>query len=64
MSDELDTAKQYRQRAEELRAIAAEDRTKANRLALEKIADDYESMADTLEAIHKTNEATYRSRPK
>jgi hypothetical protein len=64
MSEELDTAKRYRQRAEELRAIAAADQTRENRNALLKIAKDYEQMADTLEAIDKTNRAISKPRAK
>ena len=56
LSDELDTAKRYRQHAEELRIIAAADRTGQNRDALEKIAWDYDRMAETMEAIHRTYE--------
>ena len=62
MSEELDTAQRYRQRAEELRTIAADDKARANRTALLKIAADYERMADTLEAIDQTNRAIRRPR--
>jgi len=62
MSEELDTAQRYRVRAEELRAIAAEDLTHTNREALEKIAKDYERMARTLEAIDLSNRAMRRPR--
>jgi hypothetical protein len=62
MSEELDTAQRYRQRAEELRTIALDDKTRENRDALLRIAKDYEQMADTLEAIDKTNRAMRRPR--
>lgn len=62
MSQETDTAVRYRQRAEELRTIAADDRTRENRTALLKIAMDYDQMAETLEAIDKTNQALSRPR--
>jgi hypothetical protein len=62
MSEELDTAKRYRQRAEELRTIAADDEGIRNREALLKIAKDYEQMAETLEAIDRTNRAIRKPR--
>jgi hypothetical protein len=57
MSEELDTAKRYRQRAEALKSIAEEEVTPQTRATLRKIAADYERMADTLEAIDRTNQA-------
>ena len=57
MSSELDTANRYRQRAEELRIIAQDDSSKETSSTLAKIADDYDRMADTLEAIDRTNKA-------
>jgi hypothetical protein len=57
MSDELDTAKRYRQRAEELRVVAAEETSREQRFALERIARDYEAMAHTMEMIDRTNRA-------
>ena len=57
MSDELDTAKRYRQRAEELRVVAAEETSREQRAALERIARDYEAMAVTMEIIDRTNRA-------
>ena len=59
MSEELDTARTYRQHAEELRVIAAENRG-AHAKALLQIAQDYERMAVSLEAIDKTNKALRR----
>jgi hypothetical protein len=57
MSEDLDTAKRYRQRAEELRIIATDDRTGENRAALERIARDYDRMAETMETLDRTNAA-------
>jgi hypothetical protein len=57
MSEELETAKRYRQHAEELRIIAADEANRESRSALERIAKDYENLANTMEAIDKTNRA-------
>ena len=57
MSDELDTAKRYRQRAEELRVIAADEANREHRRAFERIARDYEIMVDSMEMIDRTNQA-------
>jgi hypothetical protein len=54
MSEELDTARRYRQHAEELRIIAAESGG-THAQALLQIAEDYDRMAASLEAIDKTN---------
>lgn len=62
MSEELDTANRYRQRAEELRIIAEDERAQQTRLTLNQIAADYERMAETLEAIDRTNRAMARPR--
>lgn len=55
MSVDLDTASRYRQHAEELRMIAAEAVSPDIRRTLVRIAEDYERMAISLEAIDKTN---------
>ena len=55
MSEELETAQRYRQRAEELRVIAANEASREHRSALERIARDYDTMAETMEQIDKTN---------
>jgi len=60
MSEELDTAVRYRLHAEELRTIAADRLSQENRDTLMSLAEDYEHMADTLEAIDKTNQAMRR----
>jgi hypothetical protein len=62
MSEELDTARRYRQRAEELRTIASDDEGGKNRETLLKIAKDYDQMAETLEAIDRTNRAIRKPR--
>ena len=62
VSDELDTAARYRQHAEELRVIGDDKEARANRKALRQLAADYEQMADTMEAIDKTNKAMLRHR--
>jgi hypothetical protein len=62
MSEELDTAMRYRQWAGELKIIAEEETTLQTRLTLRKIAADYERMAETLEAIDRTNRAIARPR--
>ena len=62
MSEELDTAKRYRLRAEELKIIAEDEGAQRTRLTLRQIADDYERMAETLEAIDRTNRAIARPR--
>jgi hypothetical protein len=51
MSERLKTAKRYREYAEELRVIAADKHVPENRAALLKIAEDYDRMAASLEAI-------------
>jgi len=62
MSEELDTANRYRQRAEELRTIADDESVRETREALLKIAKEYVQMAETLEAIDQTNQAIKRPR--
>jgi len=62
MSEEIDTANRYRVHAEELRVIAEQDRDHETRRMLLRVADDYDHMANTLEAIDKTNKAVRRPR--
>jgi hypothetical protein len=57
VSDENETAERYRQRAEELRLIAANDSGAVNREAILKVAEDYERMANTLEARARRDDA-------
>jgi len=54
MSAELDTAKRYRQHAEELRTIAADKQARENRQALLRLAVGYDRMAEMMEAIDRT----------
>ena len=56
MNDRLKTAKRYREYAEELRVIAADKHAPENRDGLLKIAEDYERMASTLEAMHDSKQ--------
>ena len=60
MSEELDTAVRYRLHAEELRVIAVDKLSPENRDTLMKLAEDYDHMAKTLEAIDKTNQSMRR----
>lgn len=57
MSVDLDIARRYRLHAEELRIIAADASSQGIRETLLHIAEDYERMASSLEAIDKTNKA-------
>jgi hypothetical protein len=60
MSEESATAARYREHAEELRVIAEHEREPKTRDALLRIAEDYERMAGTLDAIDRTNKAMKR----
>ena len=62
MSIETETAQRYRVRAEELRTIAGDDRNHVTHDALVKIAVDYERMANTLDAIDRTNQVLHKHR--
>jgi hypothetical protein len=62
MSTESDTAKRYRQHAEELRTIAADKQARENRQALLRLAVDYDRMAETMDAIDRTNKNLRLSR--
>ena len=57
MSVDLDTATRYRQHAEVLRVIACDSSSQTIRTTLLKIADDYDRMASSLEAVDTTNRA-------
>ena len=54
MGQELERALRYRNCAEELRIIAPDKSTSDNRQTLTTIADDYDRLAESLEAIHKS----------
>jgi hypothetical protein len=62
MSEELEAAKRYRMHAEELRAIAGNNKMLPCQAALREIARDYEWMARTMESIHRTHKALSRRR--
>jgi hypothetical protein len=51
MTDQFQRFVRYRNYAEELRIIADESVTGNNRDVLMKVADDYDRMADSLEAM-------------
>ena len=55
MSDPNTLAANYRKRAQTLRSIAEMDSNRETRQTLIKIAQNYERMADDLEAIDQTN---------
>jgi hypothetical protein len=56
MSEELEAARRYRLHAEELRVIAEQSITPKIRDTLIKLACDYQSMAQSMEAIDQTNQ--------
>lgn len=53
MSEELDTAQRYRQRAEELRVISEQFRFTREHDIICKIAISYDRMADMLETLDR-----------
>ena len=55
MDGDENEAGRYRQRAEEVRKIAAATKDKASRATLMQVADDYERMAETRDAIAKSD---------
>jgi hypothetical protein len=57
VSAEKELAASYRKRAEQLRKIADLDRNRRTRDTLLNVAQDYDNMADTLDAIDKANSA-------
>ena len=62
MSEELETARRYRLHAEELRIIAEGMVAEPNRDALLEVAQDYETMAQSLERIYSAITANGTSR--
>ena len=52
--EDLETALRYRSHAEELRVIAADMLDPSARRMLLRIADDYDHMASSMEAIDRT----------
>ena len=63
MSADLEKARQYRERAEEIRIMASDKRGAAIRDSLQSIAATYDRLAQSLEAIDKTNRALEKSKP-
>ena len=57
MSHERDIAESYRVRAEEIRIISEMDGQRETREMLERVAQDYERMAVSMDKIAETNEA-------
>ena len=53
MSEKLDSASRYRQRAEELRAIAEDTKDGRAKKALLEVAEEYDRMAETRERVDK-----------
>lgn len=51
MNEDHETARRYRQRAEEVRTIAGDMRDRTSRQILVDIADDYERMAVIMDGI-------------
>ena len=58
MSNDRALAADYRKHAQELRHVAGEKRPVWANDALRKAADDYEGMAQSLERIYTTRDAT------
>ena len=56
MTDEIETAARYRLHAKELRILAADETARTIQQPLLKLAEDYEHLADELEAIDRTNQ--------
>jgi len=56
-TEELIRVARYRNRAEEMRAMATNGLDPAIKVALLQMANDYEAMAQTMESIHRTNTA-------
>ena len=55
MDGDENEAGRYRQRAEEVRKIASATKDKDSRATLTQVADDYERMAETREALAKSD---------
>ncbi len=62
MSEDLAKARQYRERAEVIRTMAAAQRDVATRDQLQSIAATYERLAQSHETIDKTNRALGKSK--
>jgi len=57
LTEETETGRQYRRRADELRLVAANCSANEIQEALLRIADNYELMAQSLTRIDQTNKA-------
>ena len=55
MTYETEAARRYRAHAQELRTIAESDTREQTRKILIKVADDYDQMATSMDAIDETN---------
>jgi len=62
VSEETDAAYRYRQHAEELRVIASECKDPNTKKTLLSIGGDYEAMANSMDAIDRTNTILKRAR--
>lgn len=62
MSEELETARRYRLHARELRTIAERMVTQPSRHVLVAVANDYDKMANALEAIDRANDGAKTAR--
>ena len=60
MSDELDIITRYRGHADNLRTAAKDAKDAATRLVLVTTADDFDRMADSIEAHDRTNAGAKR----
>jgi len=63
MTRELFRAVRYRNYAEELRIVAADQKEAGNRQILVEIADDYDRLAGELEAIAEARSALIERQP-
>ena len=62
VTEESDRAIRYRQRAEEMRTIAAGCREPKTAAQLIQVADDWEKLARAADTIEATNQALQRDR--
>ena len=62
MSDQSETAARYHARAEELHTIAASTKDPSSRMALERLAVEYESLAATFQVIEQSKEVINKPR--
>jgi hypothetical protein len=64
LTEESDAAARYRLRAEELRTIAGDKTALEIKHQLLKLAEDYERMATSADAVDKTNKILKRVSPR